>query len=113
MSLNVNICYIGHHNQSLVSVERKMWSMSAIQVLSIYYIAGTPEELPFDAYTDKRKRMAHHERGQLLDPAKLAMRKFLANDRKVLRFYGLWDDRQTLYGEIHRMVHLLLCQIKK
>eukprot|EP00002_Diphylleia_rotans_P003312 TRINITY_DN1225_c0_g2_i3.p1 TRINITY_DN1225_c0_g2~~TRINITY_DN1225_c0_g2_i3.p1 ORF type:complete len:460 (+),score=83.06 TRINITY_DN1225_c0_g2_i3:818-2197(+) len=65
---------------------------------------GSPETLPYDAYSDKRKRMMSHERAHLFDPVKLSMRKFLANDRKVLRFYGLWDDRQSLYGEIHKLV---------
>ena len=27
------------------------------------------------------------------------LKKFLANDRKVLRFFCLWDDRAALYGE--------------
>ena len=32
-----------------------------------------------------------------LAPDKL--KKFLANDRKVLRFFAVWDDRGALYGE--------------
>lgn len=28
-----------------------------------------------------------------------ALRKFLDNDRKVLRFFGVWDDRDTVYGD--------------
>lgn len=27
--------------------------------------------------------------------------KFLSNDRKVLRFYGYWDDRNSTYGVVH------------
>jgi len=27
--------------------------------------------------------------------------RFLENDRKVLRFYGQWDDTSTLYGSVH------------
>jgi len=28
--------------------------------------------------------------------------RFLKNDRKVLRFYGLWDDSESLYGQVHK-----------
>jgi len=28
-----------------------------------------------------------------------SLQKFLANDRKVLRFYGVWDDRERVYGD--------------
>lgn len=28
-----------------------------------------------------------------------SLKKFLANDRKVLRFYGVWDDRDRVYGD--------------
>ncbi|XP_031332726.1 EF-hand domain-containing family member C2-like isoform X2 [Photinus pyralis] len=29
--------------------------------------------------------------------------KFLENDRKVLRFYGYWDDQETQYGYLHHL----------
>lgn len=29
--------------------------------------------------------------------------KFLENDRKVLRFYGYWDDQETVFGYLHRL----------
>jgi hypothetical protein len=32
-----------------------------------------------------------------------ALGKFLANDRKVLRFYGYWDDQETVFGYLHRL----------
>lgn len=32
---------------------------------------------------------------------KLELKQFLENDRKVLRFYGYWDDRANLFGDIH------------
>lgn len=28
-----------------------------------------------------------------------SLKKFLENDRKVLRFYGVWDDRERVYGD--------------
>ena len=34
-----------------------------------------------------------------------ALRQFLENDRKVLRFYCVWDDTNDAYGgDLHRMV---------
>merc|ERR1711959_312670 len=38
----------------------------------------------------------------LINEDKLA--QFLKYDRKVLRFYGLWDDTPSLYGEVRRFV---------
>merc|ERR1711959_272341 len=38
----------------------------------------------------------------LINEDKLA--QFLKYDRKVLRFYALWDDTPSLYGEVHRFV---------
>ena len=35
--------------------------------------------------------------------------KFLQFDKKVLRFYGYWDDRESLYGEVHNLeIHYYL-----
>jgi len=28
--------------------------------------------------------------------------RFLENDRKVLRFYAIWDDSASLYGQVHK-----------
>eukprot|EP00002_Diphylleia_rotans_P008038 TRINITY_DN1772_c0_g1_i1.p1 TRINITY_DN1772_c0_g1~~TRINITY_DN1772_c0_g1_i1.p1 ORF type:complete len:566 (-),score=119.53 TRINITY_DN1772_c0_g1_i1:135-1832(-) len=68
------------------------------------YNPGEAEQPPADAYSEKRRKMNIHERLGEFDTAKLALRKFLANDRKVLRFFGVWDDRASMYGEIHRLV---------
>lgn len=36
-------------------------------------------------------------------------KKFLEHDRKVLRFYGFWDDRRAVFGDtLHMMVHYFL-----
>eukprot|EP00661_Eupelagonemidae_sp_cell13_P003184 gene3184-117_t len=42
-------------------------------------------------FSGKRSRLAPHELA--------AAKKFLANDRKVLKFVARWDDRQALYGD--------------
>lgn len=30
--------------------------------------------------------------------------KFLLNDRKVLRFYAYWDDRQSMFGDVRDLI---------
>ena len=32
------------------------------------------------------------------------LKQFLDNDRKVLRFYGIWDDTNNMFGEVREMV---------
>ena len=57
------------------------------------------EEAPADPYTVARR--------QAEQPGTLAqapndfdkLRQFLTLDRKVLRFYCIWDDRESLHGE--------------
>lgn len=30
--------------------------------------------------------------------------QFLSNDRKVLRFYAYWDDRQSMFGDVRDLI---------
>ncbi|XP_052867936.1 EF-hand domain-containing family member C2 [Anopheles cruzii] len=62
-----------------------------------------PVEQPTDPATELRKQQ---------DSAKLAklpaykidtLGKFLQYDRKVLRFKGLWDDRASVFGDVHEL----------
>lgn len=79
---------------------------------------------PFDAYSTLRSTLKARDtgadseifRGKKMNPLKRFMEaslgktgggggtkdtlaKFLENDGKVLRFYGMWDDRKTVYGD--------------
>jgi len=92
---------------------------------------GEPEDYPynpFDAHYTVMKQHEVRQRGMssvktddlmhwteamlgkptnLINDDKLA--QFLKYDRKVLRFYGLWDDTPALYGEVRRfLVHYYL-----
>mmetsp|Transcript_22425 Transcript_22425/g.78593 ORF Transcript_22425/g.78593 Transcript_22425/m.78593 type:complete len:763 (-) Transcript_22425:246-2534(-) len=82
-----------------------------------------PEDIPapFDAYSTTRAALKARDtgadseifRGKKMNPLKKFMEaslgragggrdtlsKFLENDGKVLRFYGLWDDRDSVYGD--------------
>ncbi|GJQ82716.1 hypothetical protein Trydic_g19726 [Trypoxylus dichotomus] len=60
-----------------------------------------PINAPSDPYLQLR---AHNKDGMMAKkPSKTidTLGQFLANDRKVLRFYGYWDDRQSEHGVLH------------
>ncbi|KAJ3072372.1 EF-hand domain-containing protein 1 [Podochytrium sp. JEL0797] len=62
-----------------------------------------PEQIPTDAYLTHRNRPL---RNPSLAPtqAKDKLRRFLENDRKVLRFFCIWDDRDSMFGEMREFV---------
>lgn len=41
------------------------------------------------------------------NPNRWALKKFLENDRKVLRFYCYWDNTEELFGEKRKYVCIL------
>ena len=61
-----------------------------------------PEKMPVDNYVLQRVRPArvHNVKGERNDH----LRRFLENDRKVLRFFCIWDDRDSMYGELREFV---------
>ncbi|XP_065178970.1 EF-hand domain-containing family member C2-like [Sycon ciliatum] len=65
-----------------------------------------PEDdgVPTDEYTEHRTAMA--ESMQPMRPYERydTLKQFLDNDRKVLRFYGIWDDTNNMFGEVREMV---------
>lgn len=55
------------------------------------------EELIKDPYAESRRLPVYqHETPNSFDKLK----QFLQLDRKVLRFYCLWDDRDAMFGEM-------------
>ena len=56
-----------------------------------------PEKKELDPYTMSR-RQPHYAYTTPSDYDKL--RQFLDLDRKVLRFYCIWDDRDNMFGEL-------------
>ena len=67
---------------------------------------GEPEAMPDDPYTSHRD--AEEDAMQPLRPYERRdkLGKFLAHDGQVLRFQGLWDDRESVAGEKHHLVVL-------
>lgn len=61
-------------------------------------IVNQPESIPKDPYITKRNQLNELKTYKTrTDYDKL--KQFLEMDRKVLRFYCTWDDRDSLYGE--------------
>jgi hypothetical protein len=63
---------------------------------------NSPENLPTDPYQLHRSRptRVHNVRPERNDK----LRRFLENDRKVLRFFSVWDDRDSMFGELREFV---------
>ncbi|KAJ3192284.1 EF-hand domain-containing protein 1 [Irineochytrium annulatum] len=60
------------------------------------------EEMPTDPYQDIRNRPLRN--GHLSTERNDKLRRFLENDRKVLRFFCVWDDRDSMFGELREFV---------
>ncbi|KAG8545694.1 hypothetical protein GDO81_020488 [Engystomops pustulosus] len=60
-----------------------------------------PEEIPPDPYTEIRKEP---NRTYTTPPDFDKLKQFLTMDRKVLRFFSLWDDSGSMFGEIRPVI---------
>lgn len=61
------------------------------------------EDCPLDPYTEfRRERETVQMAKTPSDFDKL--RQFLEMDRKVLRFYCVWDDRDRMFGQFKKFV---------
>ncbi|KAM6355350.1 EF-hand domain-containing protein 1-like [Podargus strigoides] len=65
-----------------------------------------PEEMVFDPYTELRRMPAR----KYVTPSDFDQYKqFLTYDRQVLRFYAVWDDTKSMFGEERRcIIHYFL-----
>lgn len=61
------------------------------------------EQLPTDPYIETR-REASAPRNYKTKSDFDKLRQFLEMDRKVLRFYAVWDDRDSMFGEMRKFV---------
>lgn len=60
-------------------------------------VLNDPEQMPVDPYSKHHKNL----QPSFTTPSEFdRMHQFLTMDRKVLRFFALWDDADSLYGEI-------------
>nr|XP_020444001.1 EF-hand domain-containing protein 1 [Monopterus albus] len=59
-------------------------------------VLNDPEPMPVDSYSERRKK----PQPCYTTPSEFDhLHQFLTMDRKVLRFFALWDDTDSLYGE--------------
>lgn len=70
-----------------------------------------PEGYPLDPYIESRKEktaLRTYKTASDFD----RLRQFLEMDRKVLRFFVVWDDRDNMFGEMRKFVlHVSTCVI--
>ncbi|PSN50975.1 hypothetical protein C0J52_07624 [Blattella germanica] len=62
-----------------------------------------PEEMPPDPYIQYR-RLKVKPHTHITKPLDDKLRRFLEYDGKILRFFAVWDDRETEYGEMRAYV---------
>ncbi|KAJ3275375.1 EF-hand domain-containing protein 1 [Terramyces sp. JEL0728] len=60
------------------------------------------EEMPVDPHQESRVRPAR--KTPVASEKKDKLKRFLEKDRKVLRFYCIWDDRYSMFGELREFV---------
>ncbi|KAL5036620.1 hypothetical protein BDV3_005806 [Batrachochytrium dendrobatidis] len=60
------------------------------------------EVMPEDPYQNTRSRPIRVN--NICTERKDKLKSFLENDRKVLRYYCVWDDRESMFGELREFV---------
>ncbi|KAK9869902.1 hypothetical protein WA026_003622 [Henosepilachna vigintioctopunctata] len=68
-----------------------------------------PITLPTDPYLDLRQKEREAIMSKKPKRSKDTRGQFLEYDKKVLRFFGYWDDQETEYGYLHKLeIHYFL-----
>ncbi|KAG9347213.1 hypothetical protein JZ751_004780 [Albula glossodonta] len=70
-------------------------------LLSEGILLNEPEEIPLDPYTERRNKP---QRAYVTPSDFDSLRQFLTMDRKVLRFYALWEHADTIHTETRPVV---------
>lgn len=73
------------------------------------------EEVPVDSFIDNRRK-ASMQKSYTAPTEFDKFKQFLEMDRKVLRFYCVWDDSKNMFGEvkeytIHVSITVLFLQL--
>ncbi|KAJ3323163.1 EF-hand domain-containing member C2 [Boothiomyces sp. JEL0866] len=61
-------------------------------------------EFPSDPYETQRQEMLSRMKATRPSVPNLTLKQFLENDRRVLRFYCVWDDTTSVFGDLRHMV---------
>ncbi|KAL2913595.1 hypothetical protein HK105_206897 [Polyrhizophydium stewartii] len=76
---------------------------------SVGIIAPENGEFPADPYETQRNEMLSRMKATRPSIPNFSLKKFLENDRRVLRFYCVWDDSNSVFGDLrHMVVHYYL-----
>ncbi|KAH6559938.1 hypothetical protein BASA50_009028 [Batrachochytrium salamandrivorans] len=76
---------------------------------SIDIVAPENEDYPSDPYETQRNEMLGRMKATRPSIPNFSLKKFLENDRRVLRFYCVWDDSNSVFGDVrHMVVHYFL-----
>ena len=59
---------------------------------------------PEDPYEKQRNELLSRMKATRPSQPKSSLKKFLENDRRVLRFYCVWDDTNSVFGDLRHMV---------
>jgi len=77
------------------------WSRDFLQSEGIE--VNPPESCPTDPHTEHRREAAALR--TYATPSDFdKLRQFMEMDRKVLRFYAVWDDRDSMFGEMRNFI---------
>lgn len=65
-------------------------------------VLNSPEKMPMDPHQESRVRPVRQM--PVVAEKRDKLKRFLEKDRKVLRFYCIWDDRHSMFGELREFV---------
>jgi len=98
INLGMNVTFYG---KVFHIYDSDMWSKEFLESEGIE--VNPPEDCPSDPYTNQRTVAAALQ--TFKTPSDFdKLRQFLEMDRKVLRFYCVWDDRDAMFGEMRKFV---------
>ena len=61
-------------------------------------------EFPSDPYELKRQELMSRMKATRPVERNFTLKKFLENDRRVLKFFCVWDDSNSMFGDLRHMV---------
>ena len=73
-------------------------------------ILNEPEKIPSDPYVELRNRVRRDYSVPLISPNirhNEKLKRFLDFDKNVLQFFCIWDDRDSMFGELREFVNLI------
>ncbi|KAJ1565316.1 EF-hand domain-containing member C2, partial [Cladochytrium tenue] len=64
----------------------------------------SPSAFPSNPYDERRGELLSRMKPTRPCPPKTSLKRFLENDRRVLRFFCVWDDTDSVFGDLRHMV---------